>query len=326
MAELTYREALNQALKEEMQRDSRVMIMGEEVAFYQGTYKVTKNLLAEFGEKRVKDTPISEEIIVGTAIGAAMTGLRPVAELMTINFSLLAMDQIVNNAAKIYFMFGGQCNVPLVIRSPQGTGKQLGAQHSQQLEAYFTHCPGIYVVAPSTPADAKGLLKTCIRDNNPVIFIEDQDLYSMKGTVPTGEHLLPLGKAQIVREGDELTIISYSKSVHDCLKAAERLEEEGISAEVIDLRCLNPLDKNTIFNSVKKTRLAVVVNRAWRTGSFAAEIASLITENCFEYLDAPVVRVSAEDIIAPYNKTLEQSIFPHSQDIVNSCLKLIRGE
>ena len=326
MAELTYREALNLALREEMRRDPRVFIIGEEVAFYQGTYKVTQNLLAEFGENRVKDTPIAEEIIAGAAIGAAMGGLKPVAEMMTINFALLAMDQIVNNAAKIHYMFGGQAKVPMVIRAPQASGNQLGAQHSQQLESYFLHCPGLRVVLPSTPGDAKGLLKAAIRDDNPVIFLENQNLYPTKGDVPAGEYIIPLGKANVVRSGEDITIISYSRMLLDCLKAADELEKQGINAEVIDLRCLNPLDTDTIFKSVKKTRMALVANEAWYTGSVAAEIASLITENCFEFLDAPVVRISAKDVPMPYNRDLEQFALPHKDDVVNAVLNLLKVE
>lgn len=326
MAEMTYREALNQALKEEMRRDQRVIVIGEEVAFYQGAYKVTQGLLAEFGDRRVKDTPISEEIIVGASIGAAMGGLRPVAEMMTVNFALLAMDQIINNAAKIHYMFAGQAKVPMVIRAAQGAGKQLGAQHSQHLEIYFAHCPGLRIVLPSTPADAKGLLKAAIRDDNPVIFIEDQGLYSIKGDVPGGDYIVPLGKANIVRNGEDITLITYSKMVLECLEAAKELEENNIDAEVIDLRCLNPLDTNTIFESVKKTGLAVVVNEAWRTGSMAAEIACLITENCHDYLDAPVVRISAMDVPMPYNRDLEQAALPHKKDIIDAALKLLQVE
>jgi len=324
MAEMTYREALNQALKEEMRRDRRVIIMGEEVAFYQGAYKVTQGLLAEFGDERVKDTPISEEIIIGAAIGAAMGGLRPVAEMMTINFALLAMDQIVNNAAKIHYMFGGQTKVPMVIRAAQGAGKQLGAQHSQHLEAYFMHCPGLRVVAPSTPADAKGLLKAAIRDENPVIFLEDQGLYTSKGDVPSGDYIIPFGKANVVRTGEDITIISYSKMMLDCLEAAKELKNYNVDAEIIDLRCLNPLDKATIFESVKKTGLAIVVNEAWQTGSAVAEISSLITENCFDYLDAPVKRISAMDVPMPYNRELEQAALPHKKDIIDAALKLLQ--
>jgi pyruvate/2-oxoglutarate/acetoin dehydrogenase E1 component len=268
--------------------------------------------------------PISEEIIVGAAIGAAMGGLRPVAELMTINFSLLALDQIINNAAKIHYMFAGQATVPMVIRAAQGSGTQLGAQHSQQLEAYFMHCPGLRVVVPSTPMDAKGLLKTAIRDDNPVIFIEGQGLYSMQGEVPPGDYTMPFGRANIIREGKDITFISYLKMTHECLEAADELAKEGIDAEVIDLRTLNPLDTETIFDSVRKTGLALVANEAWRTCSAGAEIATLITENCFDYLDAPVIRVSAMDIPMPYNKELEYAALPHKQDIVNAVRKLLQ--
>lgn len=326
MAEMTYRDALNQALREEMRRDPRVFILGEEVGFYQGTYKVTQNLLGEFGENRVMDTPISEEIIAGAAIGAAMGGLRPVAEMMTVNFSILAMDQIINNAAKIHYMFGGQTKVPMVIRMPQASGNQLGAQHSQQLEAYFMHCPGIRVVLPATPADAKGLLKASIRDDNPIIFLENQNLYPVKGDVPAGDYVLPLGKANVVKEGEDITIITYSRMLVDCIEAANELEKYGIRAEIIDLRCLNPLDTAAIYKSVKKTRMAVVANEAWFTGSVAAEISSLITENCFEFLDAPVVRISAKDVPMPYNRDLEQLALPHKDDVVNAVLKLLKAE
>lgn len=324
MAKISYREALNQALREEMKRDSSIIIMGEEVAYYEGAYKVTQGLLAEFGDKRVKDMPIAEEIIAGAAIGAAMGGLRPVAEMMTINFSILAMDQIINNAAKIHYMFAGQSTVPMVIRAAQGSGKQLGAQHSQQLEAYYMHCPGLRVVMPSTPADAKGLLKTAIRDDNPVIFIEGQGLYSIQGEVPAGEYTIPFGKANVLREGKDITFISYLKMVHECLDAAEELSKQGIEAEVIDVRSLNPLDTETIFESVRKTGLALVANEAWKTGSAAAEIASLITENCFDYLDAPVIRICAKDVPMPYNRELEQAALPHKKDIVTAVNKLLR--
>ncbi len=326
MAELSYREALNTALKEEMDRDPEIMILGEEVAFYQGTYKVTRGLYAEYGENRIKDTPISEEMIVGAAVGAAMSGLRPIAEIMTINFTLLAMDQIVNHAAKIRYMFGGQAKVPLVIRTPQGAGNQLGAQHSQHLEAYFVHCPGIRVVVPSSPADAKGLLKSAIRDDNPVLFIEDQNLYNTKGEVPNYDYIIPLGIANIARTGEDVTLISYSKSVQDCLQATKILEDYDINAEVIDLRCLNPVDTTTIFQSVKKTGLAVIVNEAWKTGSVASEISSLITENCFQYLESPVLRICAEDVPMPYNKTLEKAALPSVETIVNSVLDMLKVE
>jgi len=324
MVEMTYREALNQALKEEMRKDEKVIILGEEVAYYQGAYKVTQGLLAEFGDKRVKDTPISEEIIIGSAIGSAMGGMRPVAEMMTVNFSLLAMDQIANHAAKIHYMFAGQAKVPMVIRAAQGAGKQLGAQHSQHLEAYFLHCPGLRVALPSTPADAKGLLKASIRDDNPVIFLEDQGLYSTSGDVPPGDYIVPLGKANVIRNGEDVTIISYSKTVLDCLEAAKELEKSNVEAEIIDLRCLNPLDTKTIFDSVRKTGLAIVVNEAWKTGSAAAEISCLISENCSDYLDAPVVRISALDTPMPYNKVLEQTALPHKKDIIDAALELLQ--
>jgi pyruvate/2-oxoglutarate/acetoin dehydrogenase E1 component len=318
MAQIFYREALNQALREEMDRDERVFIMGEEVAYFGGAFKVTEGLLSVFGEKRVRDTPISELTLVGAGVGAAMGGLRPVVELMTINFGLLAMDQIVNHAAKIHYMFGGQAKVPLVIRAPQGAGHQLGAQHSQSLEAYFVHCPGVRVVIPATPADAKGLLKTAVRDDNPVIFLEHESLYGLKGEVPEGEYTIPFGQANVVRSGSDVTVISYSKCVHDALRAAEALEEQGIDTEVIDLRTLNPLDLGTIVESVKKTGAAVVVYEGWRTGGAGAEIASQIYEAAFDSLDAPVQRVASMDVPMPYNRHLEAAALPRVEDIVRA--------
>ena len=257
MAQITYREALNQALREELDRDERVFIMGEEVGYFGGAFKVTDGLLAVYGEKRVRDTPISELTIVGAGIGAAMGGLKPVVELMTINFALLAMDQIVNSAAKIHFMFGGKANVPIVIRAPQGGGHQLGAQHSQSLEAYFLHCPGLRVVIPATPADAKGLLKTAIRQIDPVMFLEHESLYGVKGEVPEDpEFMVPFGKANVIREGKDVTIVTYSKCVYDAIAAAEALENSGIDAEVVDLRTLNPLDMETVDRVGEKDRHA----------------------------------------------------------------------
>jgi pyruvate dehydrogenase E1 component beta subunit len=322
MARITYREALNQALREEMDRDERVFIMGEEVGYFGGAFKVTDGLLAVYGERRVRDTPISELTIVGAGIGAAMGGLRPVVELMTINFGLLAMDQIVNNAAKIHFMFGGHAKVPVVIRAPQGGGHQLGAQHSQSLEAYFLHCPGLRVVIPATPADAKGLLKTAIRQDNPVMFLEHESLYGVKGEVPEGEHLVPFGKANVLREGKDVTIVSYSKCVHDVLSAAEALENEGIDAEVIDLRTLNPLDIATVVESVKKTAKAIMVYEGWRTGGAGAEIAAQIYESAFDHLDAPVERVATLDTPMPYNAKLERAALPSAADIVKAAESL----
>ena len=324
MAKISYREALNAALREELDRDERVFIMGEEVGYFGGAFKVTDGLLAVYGEKRVRDTPISELAIVGAGVGAAMGGLKPVVELMTINFGLLAMDQIVNHAAKIHYMFGGKAKVPLVIRAPQGGGHQLGAQHSQSLEAYFVHCPGVRVVIPATPADAKGLLKTAIRQDDPVVFLEHESLYGVKGEVPDDkDYLVPFGKAAVLREGKDLTIVSYSKCVYDALSAAEALEEGGIDAEVIDLRTLNPLDIETVVTSTKKTGKVIVVYEGWRTGGAGAEIASQIYEAAFDHLDAPVGRVASLDTPMPYNMKLERAALPSSGDIVKAAEALM---
>jgi pyruvate dehydrogenase E1 component subunit beta len=323
MAQITYREALNHALREELERDERVFIMGEEVGYFGGAFKVTDGLLAVYGEKRVRDTPISELTIVGSGIGAAMGGLKPIVELMTINFGLLAMDQIVNHAAKIHYMFGGNAKVPLVIRAPQGGGHQLGAQHSQSLEAYFLHCPGLRVVIPATPADAKGLLKTCVRQDNPVIFLEHESLYGVKGEVPEGEYLVPLGKANVMRQGKDITVVSYSKCVYDSMAAADALENEGIDAEVIDLRTLNPMDITTVVESIKKTGKAIVVYEGWRTGGAGAEIAAQIYEAAFDDLDAPVERVATLDTPMPYNARLERAALPSAADIVKVAERLV---
>ena len=323
MPQMTYREALNQALREELDRDERVFIMGEEVGYFGGAFKVTDGLLAVYGEKRVRDTPISELTITGAGIGAAMGGLKPIVELMTINFALLAIDQIVNNAAKIHYMFGGNAKVPVVIRAPQGAGHQLGAQHSQSLEAYFLHCPGLRVVIPATPADAKGLLKASIRQENPVIFLEHESLYGVKGEVPDGDYVVPLGTANVMRVGKDVTIISYSKCVYDSMAAAEALENEGIDAEVIDLRTLNPLDHGTVVESVKKTVKAIIVYEGWRTGGAGAEIASQIYEAAFDHLDAPVERVATLDTPMPYNARLERAALPSAADIVKVAERLV---
>ena len=323
MPQISYREALNQALREELDRDERVFIMGEEVGYFGGAFKVTDGLLAVYGERRVRDTPISELSFTGAGIGAAMGGLKPVVELMTINFGLLAIDQIVNSAAKIHYMFGGHAKVPIVIRAPQGAGHQLGAQHSQNLEAYFMHCPGLRVVIPATPADAKGLLKTCIRQEDPVIFLEHESLYGVKGEVPDGEHLVPLGLANVMREGKDVTLISYSKCVYDAMAAAEALENEGIDAEVIDLRTLNPLDLNTIVESVKKTGKAIVIYEGCRTGGAGAEIAAQIYEAAFDHLDAPVERIATLDTPMPYNARLERAALPSAADIVKAAERLM---
>ena len=323
MPQMTYREALNQALREELDRDERVFIMGEEVGYFGGAFKVTDGLLAVYGEKRVRDTPISELTITGAGIGAAMGGLKPIVELMTVNFALLALDQIVNNAAKIHYMFGGNAKVPVVIRAPQGAGHQLGAQHSQSLEAYFMHCPGLRVVIPATPADAKGLLKASIRQENPVIFLEHESLYGVKGEVPDGDYIVPFGKANVMREGKDITIVSYSKCVYDSMAAAEALENEGIDAEVIDLRTLNPLDLSTVVESVKKTGKAIIVYEGWRTGGAGAEIAAQIYESAFDHLDAPVERVATLDTPMPYNARLERAALPSAADIVKVAERLV---
>ncbi|MGO9265722.1 MAG: alpha-ketoacid dehydrogenase subunit beta [Candidatus Binataceae bacterium] len=323
MAQITYREALNQALREELDRDERVFIMGEEVGYFGGAFKVTDGLLAVYGEKRIRDTPISELAITGAGVGAAMGGLKPIVELMTINFALLAIDQIINSAAKIHYMFGGNAKVPMVIRAPQGAGHQLGAQHSQSLEAYFMHCPGLRVVIPATPADAKGLLKTCVRQDDPVVFLEHESLYGVKGEVPDGEHLVPLGRANVVREGKDVTLISYSKCVYDAIAAAEALENEGIDAEVIDLRTLNPLDLTTVITSVKKTGKAIVIYEGWRTGGAGAEIATQIYEAAFDHLDAPVERIATLDTPMPYNARLEKAALPSEADIVKVAERML---
>jgi pyruvate dehydrogenase E1 component beta subunit len=316
MAVITYREALNQAHREEMRRDGRVFLIGEEVAEYEGAYKVSQGLLKEFGPKRVVDTPIAEEVIVGVAVGAAMAGLRPIAEMMTINFSLLAMDQIVNHAAKLRYMSGGQLTIPLVIRAPQGGGQQLGAQHSQSLEAWYVHVPGLKVVTASAPADAKGLLKSAIRDDNPVLFLEHEVLYNHKGEVPDGEYTTPLGVAEVKRAGEHVTIVAYLRMVEVALAAAERLAQEGIEAEVIDPRTLKPLDIETIAASVKKTNRAVIVEECWRTCGMAAEIQCRIHERAFDYLDAPVARVSGADVPMPYASHLEQLAIPDEEAVI----------
>ena len=320
---ISYREALNDAMREEMQRDSNVFILGEDVGFFGGAFKITEGLFAEFGEKRVIDTPIAEGLIVGAAIGAAMTGLRPIAELMTVNFALLAMDQIVNHAAKIRYMFGGKARVPLVVRAPGGGGKQLGAQHSQSLESYFLHCPGLKLVMPSTPKDAKGLLKESIRDDGPVIFLEHEHLYNTKGEVPSEDYTTPLGKADIKRNGRDLTIVAYSNMLLTALEAANQLEKEGISVEIVHPRTINPLDIHTIIASVKKTNRVIIVEEDWKTGGVGAEIATQIYENAFTSLDAPIIRVAGKDTPMPYAKNLERAAIPQAEDIIQASINLL---
>ena len=325
VAEMRYREALNQALREEMEADESVFIMGEDVGVFQGAFKVTAGLLEEFGEKRVRDTPISENTIVGMGVGAAMGGLRPVVEIMTINFSLLAMDQIVNSAASIRYMFNAQVKVPLVIRMPQGGGHQLGPTHSHSLEAWFLHVPGLLVAVPSTPADAKGLLKAAIRDDNPVIFIEHEALYGKKGEVPENGEPLRFGEAAVRREGDDVTIVGVSRMAATALQAAETLAaEHEVEADVIDPRTLRPLDLDTILESVRKTNRAVIVEEGWPHGGVGANFAALIQEQAFDYLDAPVARVTGADIPMPYSKPLEQAAFPHEEHVVQAALATFR--
>lgn len=323
MPEMTYREALNQALREEMDRDPTVFIMGEDVGLYGGSFKVTDGLLAEFGRDRVLDTPIAEGGFVGMGIGAAMTGLRPVVELMTVNFALLAMDQIVNHAAKIRYMFGGEVKVPLVIRAPGGGGQQLAAQHSQSLDAYFLHCPGVRVVCPATPADAKGMLKEAIRDDDPVIFLEHEALYGKKGDVPEGSYSTPFGKAQVLHEGKDVSIISFSRMAVLSLAVAQELKKEDISVDVVDLRSLNPLDTKSIVASVQKTGRAVVVEEGWKTGGVGGEIGSIIMEECFDCLDAPVKRVAGADVPMPYAKNLERLAIPQAENIVKAVKEMV---
>ena len=316
MAIITYREALNQALREEMRRDPRVFLMGEEVGVYQGAYKVTQGLLEEFGPRRIIDTPISEAGFVGAGIGAAMVGLRPIVEMMTFNFALVAIDQIVNHAAKILYMSGGQFRVPMVIRGPGGPAVQVAAQHSQSMESYFYHVPGLIVVRPSTPKDAKGLLKTAIRDDNPVIFIESETIYGMKGEVPEEEYTIPMGVADVKREGTDATVIAWMGMLHRSLEAAEELEKQGISAEVVDPRTLRPMDKGTILDSVRKTHRAVVVESGAGFAGVGAEIATMLTEEAFDYLDSPVVRVTGANAPMPYARNLELAKTPDTAAII----------
>ncbi|WP_129126213.1 alpha-ketoacid dehydrogenase subunit beta [Geomonas oryzae] len=324
MAEMTYRDAINLALKEEMRRDNNVVVYGEDVAQYEGAFKVTRGLLAEFGELRVRDCPISENTIVGVAVGAAMGGIRPVAELMTVNFALLAMDQIVNHMAKVRYMFGGQTRVPMVVRMPGGGGSQLGAQHSQSLESYFMHCPGMLVAYPATPADAKGLLKSSIRDDNPVIFLEHELLYNSKGEVPEDpEFLVPFGKANLLKSGEQVTLVGYGRMAILALQASLELEKDGVSCEVIDLRTLVPLDMDTVIASVMKTGRAVVIEECWKSAGLGGDIASRIYEGCFDSLLAPVRRISGLDVPMPYSRKIEKLCIPQLDGIVQGVRDLL---
>ena len=327
MPTMRYREALNQALREEMEADEKVFVMGEDIGVFQGAFKVTAGLLEEFGEKRVRDTPISENTIVGAGVGAAMLGLRPVVEIMTVNFALLALDQIVNCAASIRYMFGGQVKVPMVIRMPGGAGHQLGPTHSHSFEAMYLHIPGLLVAVPTTAADAKALLKASIRDDNPVIFIEHEYLYGQRGDVPENGDAddVRFGEAAIRREGDDVTIIGISRQVLNALKAADTLSSEHeIEAEVIDPRTLRPLDLDTIVESIQKTNRAVIVEEGWPHGGVGANLAALIQEQAFDYLDAPVQRVTGADVPMPYSKPLEQAAMPHEEHVVQAAIATFR--
>ena len=327
MAVMRMREALRDAMAEEMRRDEKVFVMGEDVAVFQGSFKVTEGLLDEFGEKRVRDTPISENSIVGMGVGAGMGGLRPIVEIMTVNFALLAMDQIVNHAAAIPYMFGGQVRVPLVIRMPGGGGHQLGPTHSHSFEAMFLQIPGLLVACPSTPADGKGLLKAAIRDDNPVIFIEHESLYGIRGEVPdNGDGAVNFGEAAIRREGPDVTIVAILRMVEVAMKAAKTLaEEHGVEAEVIDPRTLRPLDLDTILDSVRKTNRAVIVEEGWPHGGVGANLAALIQGQAFDHLDAPIERVTGADVHMPYSKRMEQAAIPHTEHVVSAALETLQG-
>lgn len=315
MAVITIREALKQAMREEMQRDERVFLMGEDIAAYGGSFAVTKGLVDEFGEERVRDTPISEGVIVGAAMGAAMGGQRPIAEIMTINFAILAMDQLINHAAKMHHMFGGQWTVPLVVRMAAGWG-QLSATHSQTLEVFFAHVPGLKVLFPGTPYDSKGMLKAAVRDADPVVFIEHTSLYGVKGEVPDGDYIVPLGKSDVKRAGKHCTIATYGRMLQVSLEAAKQLDSEGIDVEIVDLRTLRPLDMEPVLDSVKKTNHAVVVTEEWPSFGVGAEVAARIAHESFDDLDAPVERVGSKEVPLPYAKNLEQAALPWPKDVV----------
>ena len=331
MAVITYRQALHDTLAEEMRRDQSVVLLGEEIGQFEGSYKITAGLLKEFGAERVIDTPIAEEGFVGAAIGAAMLGLRPVVEIMTVNFSLLALDQIVNHAAKIHYMFGGQARVPMVLRTPEGGGQQLAATHSQNFSSWYAYIPGLKVVAPATPADARGLLKSSIRDDDPVIFLENLALYNTKGEVATlgedatangqspHEDAVPIGTASIMKEGNDLTLVAYSRMSVVALEVARRLEQDqGLSIEVVDVRSLRPLDRPTLIGSVKKTSRAVVVEEDWYSYGIGAELVATIQEGAFDYLDAPIKRVAQAEVPLPYAKVMEQAALPKASNLVDT--------
>ena len=325
MSEKSYRDAIREAMMEEMDRDPNVLIMGEDIGVYEGTFRITAGMLKKYGPRRVIDTPIAEAGMVGTAVGMAMLGLRPIVEMMTVNFAIVAADQILNHAAKVRYFSGGQVDVPMVIRGPQGAGVQLSAQHSQSFESFYAHFPGIHVVAPATPADAKGLLKTAIRGKDPVMFLESAALYGMKGEVPDDpDFTVPFGQSRVARDGNDVTIVSFSRMLQLSLVVAEKLsKEEGIECEVIDLRTLRPLDMEPVYESVAKTHRAVVVQEQWKPFGAGAEISASITENMFDELDAPVARVSGEDVPMPYARNLELLATPHEEHIARAVKKVM---
>jgi pyruvate dehydrogenase E1 component subunit beta len=324
MARITMREAISQALMEELDRDPAVFILGEEVGVWGGTYAVTKGFYDKYGPGRIKDTPIAENAIVGSAIGAALVGQRPVAELMTINFAFAAMDYVVNQAPKLHYMFGGQFKVPLVIRAVGGGGRQLGATHSQTPDVIFAHFPGLTVVSPGTPEDAKGLLKSAIRSDDPVLFIEHATMYQVRGEVPDGEYLIPIGKSKVQRPGSDVTIVTYCKGLELSMKAADELAKEGIEVEIVDLRTLRPLDMGPVLESFKKTNRAVIVEEGWRSYGVGAEISSRIYESAFDYVDAPILRVAQKEVPLPYNRNLEQSALPQPADILAAVKEVMK--
>ena len=323
MPVITYRDAVRQAIDEEMERDDAVLLMGEEVGEYNGAYKVSRGLLEKYGSERVVDTPITELGFTGVGVGAAMVGLRPIVEWMTFNFGIQALDQVINNAAKMRYMSGGQFKLPLVIRGPNGPAEYLAAQHSQALQAIFAHVPGLKVVAPATPYDAKGLLKSAVRDDNPVIVLEGELMYAWKGEVPEKEYLIPLGKADVKREGRDVTLVTYSKPLKVAEEAAEALEKEGIECEIVDLRSLRPLDESSIYTSVKKTNRCVVIDESWPVASVGSHVAWLISKNCFDFLDAPVEYVSSEDVPMPYNHVLELAVQPSVDKVVKAVKQVL---
>ncbi len=323
MPVITFREALRMAMDEEMARDENVILLGEEVAQYNGAYKVSQGLLDKYGPERVIDTPITEEGFTGVGIGAALVGLRPIVEWMTFNFSAMAFDQVLDNAAKMLSMSGGQCRVPIVFRGPNGPAEYLAAQHSQSFQAFYAHIPGLKVVFPSTPYDAKGILKTAIRDDNPVIFMESELMYAFKGEVPEEEYLVPLGQAEIERPGNDLTLVSFGSSMRLILEAAEALAKEGVAAEAVDLRTIRPLDEETVYTSVKKTNRCVVVDNAWPFASVGSHVSWLVSKNCFDQLDAPVELVAMEDVPMPYNHTLELAVQPSVEKIVGAARRVL---